>query len=76
MQKENKFFFIDETAIRRKYSSIANFRKEEGISVGVYDGLNKKTTDIFKHGSKSWKAYNKLLDMGYIKFNDNHGEVA
>jgi len=67
MSKDNRFIRIDEKAIKRKYSSIANFRREVGISVGVYDGLKKKKTDIFKAGGESWKAYNKLLDMGYVK---------
>jgi len=70
MSKDNKFFTIDEKAIRRKYSSLANFRRETGITVGVLDGLRKKKTDIFNANGKSWKAYQKMLDMGFIKLKD------
>ena len=31
-----------------------------------------KKTDIFKAGGESWKAYNKLLDMGYIKEDEEY----
>lgn len=58
---------IDFDKIRDDFGSVSEFSKSEEISVSVINGISKKTSNHFKSGSKSFKAFKTLKRLGYIK---------
>lgn len=60
---------IDTNAIKLKYGSLAQFIREEGIDDGVFFGLLKKKSISFKKGSKAWKAFKQIQNLGFVKIN-------
>lgn len=68
---------IDTNAIQLKYGSIAEFRREEGISESVFCGLQRKKSLSFKKGSEARKAFNRINLLGFISIietNQNKGQ--
>jgi len=63
---------ISKEDVKKDYGSILAFCDEEGIGIGVFNGLLKKTTNSFKRDkdgkiSSSQKAFKRLRVLGYVK---------
>ncbi|NBK99473.1 MAG: hypothetical protein EOM50_15935 [Erysipelotrichia bacterium] len=60
---------IDTDSIKLKYGSLAEFTREESIDEGVFFGLLKKKSISFQKGSKAWKAFKQIQNLGFVKIN-------
>lgn len=61
---------IDTDAIKLKYGSLAEFTRETSIDEGVFFGLLKKKSISFQKGSKAWKAFQQIKNLGFVKINN------
>ena len=60
-------FRLNKTAIRKSYGSLAEFSRVEGVSMSLIKSVDKKKSDIFKKGSKTFEAFKALVAKGYIE---------
>lgn len=57
---------VDTAKICERYYNLQNFCDEMGISKHVLSHIMNKKTHRFMKGSKSFKVYHKLKDLGLI----------
>lgn len=72
MQKAKRLkMVINKKAICDKYGSLRVFCEEENISECTFYQLDKKKGIHFQKGSKSFKVYHRLKDLGFITDENN-----